>query len=145
MTKIAINVSDHSVVSPNQFIKSGDKWARYLYSTRMTDFGKSGKVYVKWTESDSHGEYYAHIFNLIVIDTDYINDKEMLEYWENAGLDMGELLKSMDFAIQSNYSEKLHITKLLKDYRQKVDNKCSHSFNNSLFECDNCGSYISTS
>ena len=122
MTKIAINVSDHSVVQPNQFIKSGDKWARYLYSTRMTDFGKSGKVYVNWTESDSHGEYYAHIFNLIVIDTNYINDKEMLEYWEERGLNLAELLNTMDMAILSYYSEGLHVKKLLKDYRQKVDN-----------------------
>lgn len=114
MAKIAINTSDNSVVVPNQFIKCDDEWARFLYPTRMTDFGKSGKVFVKWTNDDSTGEYYAHIFDLIVIDTDYIDDNEMLEYWKERGLNMPELLKSMDFSITAFYSQQAHYTDIIR-------------------------------
>lgn len=114
MAKIAIDKNDNSVVAPNQFVKCGDKWARFLYPTRMTDYGKSGKVCVKWTNDDSTGEYYAHIFDLVVIDTDYINDSEMLEYWKERGLDFAKLLKSMDLSITCFSSQLEHVTGLYR-------------------------------
>lgn len=115
MTKIAIDVTNGSFVHPNQFIKCDDKWARYLYSTRVTECGKSGKVYVKWTENDSNGEYYAHIFDLIVIDTEEMDDPEWLNYLKDRyNLSLSQLLKSMDEAVTCYYSQQLHYTDIIR-------------------------------
>lgn len=98
--RIVIDLSDNSIVQPNQFIKSGDnEWARFTYASRTTIPGKSGKVCVNWTDGNYSGEYYANVFNLCVIDTDSIThwNEELVDHWEKLGVNIGSLIASPEY------------------------------------------------
>lgn len=101
--RIAIDLSDNSIVHPNQFIKTlKGEWAQFISATRVSIPGKSGKITVKWagfSESTFGTEYYDKVFNLCVIETDSIThfDNDLVEHWENLGVKFGELIASPEY------------------------------------------------
>lgn len=67
MNLIAIR-EDGTEVKSGDIIKTLDSAYIFQSATRPTEFGKSGKVFVKKDSNDVWGkELYAHIFNLKVI------------------------------------------------------------------------------
>lgn len=111
--RIVIDLSDNSIVQPNQFIKSfRGEWARFKSATRVSIPGKSGKVTVKWTKDDNKdyknvvnpntdisGEYYDKVFNLCVIETDAIThfNNDLVDHWEKLGVNVQDVITSATY------------------------------------------------
>ena len=100
--RIVIDLSDNSIVQPNQFIKSfRGEWAQFRSASRVAIPGKSGKITVKWSSGNDvmGSEYYDKVFNLCVIETDRIThfDNELVCHWESLGVNIGNLITSPEY------------------------------------------------
>lgn len=101
--RIAIDLSDNSIVHPNQFIKTlKGEWAQFISATRVSIPGKSGKITVKWagfSESTFGTEYYDKVFNLCVIETDAIThfNNDLVDHWEKLGVNVQDVITSATY------------------------------------------------